>query len=81
MVLFQLILFGMGWVDTEKAKYLMQFPGANERLQLLQADLLTPGSFDSVVQGCDGVFHTASPVIPYDQEDVDPEVSSNPLSL
>ncbi|KAG0600372.1 hypothetical protein M758_11G028400 [Ceratodon purpureus] len=59
--------------NPEKAKYLMQFPGANERLQLLQADLLTPGSFDSVVQGCDGVFHTASPVIPYDQEDVDPE--------
>ncbi|KVH90382.1 NAD-dependent epimerase/dehydratase [Cynara cardunculus var. scolymus] len=32
-----------------------------ERLHLFQADLLMDGSFDAVVQGCDGVFHTASP--------------------
>jgi nucleoside-diphosphate-sugar epimerase len=48
----------------------MQLPDASERLQLVQADLLTPGAFDSVVQGCDGVIHTASPVIPY-SENVD----------
>jgi hypothetical protein len=67
------MFWGMAWVGTEKAKFLMQLPGASERLQLGQADLLTPGAFDSVVQGCDGVIHTASPVIPY-SEKVDPQV-------
>ena len=59
-------------VVAEKAKYLMQLPGASERLQLVKADLLTPGSFDEVVQGCDGVFHTASPVL---LSNVDPQVT------
>lgn len=35
--------------------------GAQERLQLFKANLLEAGSFDSVVEGCEGVFHTASP--------------------
>jgi len=35
-----------------------QFPG---RLTLLEGDLLKEGSFDSSVEGCDCVFHTASP--------------------
>lgn len=64
----------MAWDDTEKAKYLMLLPGASERLQLVKADLLQQGSFDSVVQGCDGVFHTASPVLPL-QQDIDPQAS------
>ncbi|GAU22590.1 hypothetical protein TSUD_93580 [Trifolium subterraneum] len=34
-----------------------------ERLQLFKADLLEEGSFDSVIQGCHGVFHTASPAV------------------
>jgi len=37
--------------------------GAKERLQLVRADLLEEGSFDDAVMACDGVFHTASPVI------------------
>lgn len=48
--------------NPEKAKFLMKFPGASERLELVAADLLEPGSFDSILQGCDGVFHTASPL-------------------
>lgn len=35
--------------------------GAQERLQLFKANLLEEGSFDSAVDGCEGVFHTASP--------------------
>ncbi|PON74277.1 NAD(P)-binding domain containing protein [Parasponia andersonii] len=35
---------------------------AKERLHLFEATLLEEGCFDSVVDGCDGVFHTASPV-------------------
>ena len=37
--------------------------GAKERLQLVRADLLEEGSFDDAVMACEGVFHTASPVI------------------
>ncbi|GKE54936.1 hypothetical protein Tco_1490092, partial [Tanacetum coccineum] len=34
---------------------------AEERLPMLQADVLKDGLFDTVVKGCDGVFHTAYP--------------------
>ncbi|CAI0456251.1 unnamed protein product [Linum tenue] len=48
--------------DRKKTAHLLELPGAKERLKLFKADLLDVGSFDSVVQGCAGVFHTASPV-------------------
>ncbi|GMN26251.1 hypothetical protein TIFTF001_001238 [Ficus carica] len=35
---------------------------SKDRLQLFKANLLEEGSFDSAVDGCEGVFHTASPV-------------------
>eukprot|EP00052_Salpingoeca_macrocollata_P015568 m.124207 g.124207 ORF g.124207 m.124207 type:complete len:328 (+) comp19730_c3_seq1:324-1307(+) len=41
--------------------HLKQLPGAADRLQLVEADLLKEGSFDNAVSGCEGVFHTASP--------------------
>ncbi|MED6209389.1 hypothetical protein PIB30_054190 [Stylosanthes scabra] len=47
--------------DPRKVEHLVKLDGAKERLQLFKANLLEEGSFDSVVQGCDGVFHTASP--------------------
>lgn len=40
---------------------MISLDGAKERLELCKANLLEEGSFDSVVQGCDAVFHTASP--------------------
>ncbi|KAE9593446.1 putative cinnamyl-alcohol dehydrogenase [Lupinus albus] len=48
--------------NHKKVDHLLQLDGAKERLQLFKADLLIQGSFDSVVQGCHAVFHTASPV-------------------
>ena len=48
--------------DRRKTEHLLALDGANERLHLFQADLLDEGSFDPVVDGCEGVFHTASPV-------------------
>ncbi|XP_028758810.1 cinnamoyl-CoA reductase 1-like [Neltuma alba] len=48
--------------DSNKTEHLLKLEGAKERLQLMQANLLEEGSFDSAVEGCDGVFHTASPV-------------------
>jgi len=47
--------------DQKKVGHLLSLDGAKERLHLFKANLLEEGSFDSVVQGCHGVFHTASP--------------------
>ena len=55
------VLFGAG--NPKKVDHLLKLDGAKERLHLFKADLLEEGSFDSVVEGCDGVFHTASPVL------------------
>ncbi|KAK4419581.1 Cinnamoyl-CoA reductase 1 [Sesamum alatum] len=49
--------------NPKKTQHLLALDGAKERLHLIKADLLEQGSFDAVVDGCDGVFHTASPVI------------------
>ncbi|KAL9371429.1 hypothetical protein Peur_036569 [Populus x canadensis] len=47
--------------DAKKTEHLLALGGAKERLQLFKADLLDEGSFDPVVEGCECVFHTASP--------------------
>ncbi|MCI27978.1 cinnamoyl-CoA reductase 1-like, partial [Trifolium medium] len=47
--------------DPKKIDHLLKLDGAKERLKLFKANLLEEGSFDSVVEGCEGVFHTASP--------------------
>ncbi|GMY22528.1 phenylacetaldehyde reductase-like isoform X1 [Fagus crenata] len=49
--------------NPRKMEHLLALDGAKERLHLFKADLLKEGSFDSLVDGCEGVFHTASPVI------------------
>jgi len=41
---------------------LLSLPGAAERLKLFHADLCQDGTFDSAVEGCEGVFHLASPM-------------------
>ncbi|ORX90222.1 NAD(P)-binding protein [Basidiobolus meristosporus CBS 931.73] len=38
-------------------------------LSLFEADLLSEGSFKEAIDGCECVFHTASPVITYNLED------------
>uniref|UniRef100_A0A7N2R455 NAD-dependent epimerase/dehydratase domain-containing protein n=1 Tax=Quercus lobata TaxID=97700 RepID=A0A7N2R455_QUELO len=48
--------------DPKKTDRLLLLDGAKERLKLFKANLLEEGSFDSVVDECVGVFHTASPV-------------------
>jgi hypothetical protein len=42
---------------------LLELDGASDRLHLFKADLLDEGSFDAAIDGCEGVFHAASPVI------------------
>ncbi|GMH30461.1 hypothetical protein Nepgr_032304 [Nepenthes gracilis] len=48
--------------DPRKTKHLLALDGANKRLHLFRANLLEDGSFDFTMDGCEGVFHTASPV-------------------
>ncbi|XP_031131153.1 cinnamoyl-CoA reductase 1-like [Ipomoea triloba] len=48
--------------DDEKNVHLMELEGAKERLKLCKADLLDFQSLCDAIDGCDGVFHTASPV-------------------
>ena len=48
--------------DPKKTEFLMALDGAKERLHLFQANLLEEGSNDAIVDGCEGVLHTASPV-------------------
>ncbi|MED6172988.1 hypothetical protein PIB30_055171 [Stylosanthes scabra] len=49
--------------NPKKVDHLLKLEGAKERLHIFKADLLEDGSFDSAIDGCDGVFHTASPVM------------------
>ncbi|PRQ54797.1 putative cinnamyl-alcohol dehydrogenase [Rosa chinensis] len=49
--------------DQKKTEHLLSLDGAKERLHLFKADLLAEASFDPVVDGCEGVFHTASPAL------------------
>ncbi|XP_022140338.1 tetraketide alpha-pyrone reductase 1-like [Momordica charantia] len=49
--------------NVKKVEHLWRLEGAKERLRLVRADLMQPGSFDDAVMGCHGVFHTASPVL------------------
>ena len=43
--------------------FLTALPGAAERLELVEAQLLEPGSFDTAIAGCDAVLHMASPYV------------------
>ncbi|KAK8636638.1 hypothetical protein V6N13_124380 [Hibiscus sabdariffa] len=49
--------------NERKLAHLWSLEGARERLQLVRANLLEEGSFDDAIIGCQGVFHTASPVV------------------
>jgi len=45
----------------KKTNHLLVLDGAKERLHLFKANLLEEGAFDSAIEGCECVFHTASP--------------------
>jgi dihydroflavonol-4-reductase len=46
---------------TARHSHITTLPGADERLELVAADLRTAGAFDDAVAGCEFVLHTASP--------------------
>ena len=43
--------------------HLRALPNAATHLELVEADLMKPGSFDAAVAGCEYVIHTASPYL------------------
>jgi hypothetical protein len=47
--------------DPKKTLHLNVMDGAKDRLHFFKASLLEEGSFDAAVDGCETVFHTASP--------------------
>lgn len=49
-------------LDEAKYKHLRAMEGASERLVLCKVDLLDLDALREAIKGCDGVFHTASPV-------------------
>ncbi|KAJ6694907.1 CINNAMOYL-COA REDUCTASE-LIKE PROTEIN [Salix koriyanagi] len=58
-----------------KNSHLRELEGAQERLTLCKADLLDYESLKEAIQGCDGVFHTASPVTDDPEQMVEPAVN------
>ncbi|XP_059073770.1 cinnamoyl-CoA reductase 1-like [Cryptomeria japonica] len=49
--------------DDKKHKHLKELEGAEERLELVKADILDNDSLIAAIRGCKGVFHTACPII------------------
>ncbi|KAG9454267.1 hypothetical protein H6P81_007171 [Aristolochia fimbriata] len=48
--------------NPAKVSHLLDLPGS-ERLKLFKADLTVEGSFDDPINGCEFVFHAATPII------------------
>ncbi|CAN6454354.1 unnamed protein product [Victoria cruziana] len=46
---------------NEETKHIESLEGAKKRLEIVDADLSKPGSYDAAVDGCIGVFHVAHP--------------------
>ncbi|TJX55701.1 SDR family oxidoreductase, partial [Soehngenia saccharolytica] len=49
--------------DDKKYAHLKELEGAEERLELVKADILDYDSLITAIRGCKGVFHTACPII------------------
>ncbi|GKV26970.1 hypothetical protein SLEP1_g36179 [Rubroshorea leprosula] len=60
--------------DDPKNAHLRELEGAKERLILCRADLLDYEGLKDAINGCDGVFHTASPVTDDPEQMVEPAV-------
>ncbi|KAK4413994.1 Cinnamoyl-CoA reductase 1 [Sesamum alatum] len=61
--------------EDPKNSHLRELEGADERLILCKADLNDYESLREAINGCDGVFHTASPVTDDPEQMVEPAVN------
>ncbi|KAL1820803.1 hypothetical protein ACET3Z_015672 [Daucus carota] len=48
--------------NEKKVKHLLELENASTNLSLWKADLNEEGSYDDAIQGCEGVFHVATPM-------------------
>ncbi|KAL8148576.1 dihydroflavonol 4-reductase-like isoform X2 [Apium graveolens] len=48
--------------NEKKVKHLLELPNASTHMSLLKADLAEESSYDDAIQGCEGVFHVATPM-------------------
>ncbi|CAK8542212.1 unnamed protein product [Lathyrus sativus] len=48
--------------QKKDVSFLTNLPGASQKLKIFSADLSIPESFTAAIEGCDGIFHTATPV-------------------
>jgi len=60
-------------LDHEKVDFLTYLPRAAENLTLFKGELLDEGCFDNAFEGCDCVFHLASPTLKDQREMKNPE--------
>lgn len=51
-------------VDNEKNAHLRSLENASENLRLFKAELLDYDALFAAIEGCLGVFHVASPILP-----------------
>ncbi|CAB4268166.1 unnamed protein product [Prunus armeniaca] len=49
--------------DPKKTEHLLSLDGAKERLHLFKADLIEEGSFDTVVDGCEGILSPNAEIV------------------
>ncbi|TVU32845.1 hypothetical protein EJB05_24604 [Eragrostis curvula] len=61
--------------DDPKNAHLWDLDGAEERLTMLQVDLLDRASLRAAFHGCDGVIHTASPMHDNPEEIIEPIIA------
>lgn len=55
-------LFSMAG-DTSRLSFLKSLPDADTRLVLFQADIYNPQEFEPAIDGCEFVFHVATPMV------------------
>jgi len=57
--------------NEDKLRHLRELPGADERLELVEADLNDPSNFKTVLEGCKYLLHTATPIVirPFEHEE------------
>ncbi|XP_058737209.1 vestitone reductase-like [Vicia villosa] len=48
--------------QNKDVSFLTNLPGASQKLKIFNADLSDPESFNAAIEGCVGIFHTATPV-------------------
>uniref|UniRef100_A0A164YC42 Dihydroflavonol 4-reductase n=1 Tax=Daucus carota subsp. sativus TaxID=79200 RepID=A0A164YC42_DAUCS len=67
--------------DEKKVKTLLELPKASTHLSLWKADLAEENSYDEAIQGCEGVFHVATPMeLVHQGQDGEEEIESTTLN-